>query len=59
MAIIASGEMEDVEWLDESQVDTTGVAVPPVSSLSSLRTGYYRLVRWRSMGIGIENRNVF
>ena len=36
MAIIASGEMEDVEWLDESQVDTTGVDVPPVPSLSSL-----------------------
>lgn len=28
MTIIASGEMEDVEWLDESQVDTTGLTVP-------------------------------
>ena len=36
MVIIASGEMEDVEWLDHSQVDTTGVDMPPVSSLSSL-----------------------
>ena len=28
MTIIASGEMEDVEWLDEDQVDTTGVTMP-------------------------------
>ena len=28
MAIIASGEMEDAEWVDESQVDTSGMHVP-------------------------------
>jgi hypothetical protein len=35
MAIIASGEMEDVEWLDESQVDTTGLTVPPQTPYTS------------------------
>ena len=35
MAIIASGEMEDVEWLDESHVETTGVSLPPTTELFS------------------------
>ena len=35
MAIIASGEMEDVEWLDEDQIDTTGVTMPPPATALS------------------------
>ena len=35
MVIIASGEMEDVEWLDEDQVDTTGVTMPPPATAVS------------------------
>ena len=32
MAVIASGEMEDVEWLDEDQVDLRGVTMPPLAT---------------------------
>jgi hypothetical protein len=34
MAIIASGEMEDVEWIDESHVDMTGLVIPSQASTS-------------------------
>ena len=34
MAIFVSGEMEDVEWLDESHVDMTGLAIPSQASTS-------------------------
>ena len=36
MSIIASGEMEDVEWLGEDLVDTTGVTMPPPTALSTI-----------------------
>ena len=35
MAIIASGEMEDAEWPDDDQVDTTAVTMPPPATALS------------------------
>ena len=55
MAIIASDEMEDVEWLDESHVETIGVSLPPTTELfSGLPVITTRLYRRKSMGFRVK-----
>ena len=36
MAIIVSGEMEDVEWMDEDEVDLAGLQMPDMMQSSGL-----------------------